>query len=67
MDMTPIGAKFFEDASPACDSDMFFIKGFKDWSPDPRCGNLTGYSSTSYKAMLSTFNYSIPFHSFLLL
>ncbi|CAG7732697.1 unnamed protein product [Allacma fusca] len=45
MDSTPVDAKFYDMATPSCDSDMFFIKGFKDWSPDPRCGNLTGYSA----------------------
>lgn len=46
MDSLPFDlADFAVSQTPVCGSDMLFIKGFQGWSPDLRCGNLTGYSS----------------------
>ncbi|OXA63523.1 Chymotrypsin-like protease CTRL-1 [Folsomia candida] len=45
MDSLPFDlADFAVSQTPVCGSDMLFIKGFQGWSPDLRCGNLTGYS-----------------------
>ncbi|CAL8142787.1 unnamed protein product [Orchesella dallaii] len=35
---------FYESPNTICDSDFMMFKGFTGWTPDFRCGNLTGYS-----------------------